>query len=73
MPWTDPIQVPQGADCNSITAFAYAQADLAESRAVLGMLGGDGRKVMRKRFLDDTMTLTLPVPLQRQTIRLALL
>jgi hypothetical protein len=63
MPGTDPIQVPQGSDCNSITAFAYAQADLAEPRAVLGMLGVDGREVMRKRFRDDTLTLTLPTPL----------
>jgi len=63
MPGTDPVQVPQGADCNSITAFAYAQADLAEPRAVLGMLGVDGREVMRKRFRDDTLTLTLPAPL----------
>lgn len=57
---TDPVQVPQGADCNSITAFAYAQADLAAPRAVMGMLGVDGRQVMRKRFRDDTLTLTLP-------------
>lgn len=63
MPGADPVQVPQGADCNSITAFAYAQADLAEPRAVLGMLGVDGREVMRKRFRDDTLTLTLPAPL----------
>ena len=63
MPGVDPVQVPQGADCNSITAFVYAQADLAEPRAVLGMLGVDGREVMRKRFRDDILTLTLPVPL----------
>jgi hypothetical protein len=63
IPGTDPIQVPQGADCNSITSFAYAQADLAAPRAVLGMLGVDGREVMRKRFRDDTLTLTLPMPL----------
>ena len=60
MPGTDPVQVPQGADCNSITAFAYAQAELSESRAILGMMGVDGRKVMRKRFRDNTLTLTLP-------------
>jgi len=60
---TDPVQVPQGADCNSITAFAYAQADLASPRAVMGMLGVDGRQVMRKRFREDTLTLTLPTPL----------
>jgi hypothetical protein len=63
MPGTDPVQVPQGPDCNSITAYAYAQAELAEPRAVVGMLGVDGRKVMRKRFRDDTLTLTLPAPL----------
>ena len=57
---TDPVQVPQGADCNSIAAFAHAQADLAAPRAVMGMLGVDGRQVMRKRFRDDTLTLTLP-------------
>jgi hypothetical protein len=63
MAGTDPVQVPQGADCNSITAFAYAQADLAEPRAVLGMLGVEGREVMGKRFRDDILTLTLPAPL----------
>ena len=66
MPGIDPVQVPQGADCNSITAFAYAQADQAEPRAVLGMLGVDGREVMRKRFKDDTLTLTLPAPLYQR-------
>ena len=63
MPGTDPVQVPQGADCNSITAFAYAQAELSAPRAILGMLGVDGREVMHKRFRDDTLTLTLPAPL----------
>jgi hypothetical protein len=63
MPGTDPVQVPQGADCNSITAFAYAQAKLPAPRAVLGMLGVDGRAVMRQRFREDTLTLTLPAPL----------
>ena len=63
MPGTDSVQVPQGADCNSLTAFAYAQAELASPRAVLGMLGVNGREVMRKRFRDDTLTLTLPAPL----------
>ncbi|CAB5109315.1 hypothetical protein D3OALGA1CA_1924 [Olavius algarvensis associated proteobacterium Delta 3] len=63
MPGTDPVQVPQGADCNRIAAFAYAQADLAEPRAVMGMLDVDGREVMRKRFRDDVLTLTLPMPL----------
>ncbi|HSQ85970.1 MAG TPA: DUF169 domain-containing protein, partial [Desulfobacterales bacterium] len=60
---TDPVQVPQGADCNSITAFAYAQAESNDPRAVLGMLGINGRKLMRKRFRDDILTLTLPIPL----------
>jgi len=63
MKGTDPVQVPQGADCNSLAAFAYAQAELGEPRAVLGMLGVDGREVMRRRFRDDTLTLTLPAPL----------
>ena len=63
MPGTDPVQVPQGADCNSIAAFAYAQGDLPAPRAVLGMLGVDGREVMCKRFRDDALTLTLPAPL----------
>ena len=63
MSGTDPVQVPQGADCNRVTAFAYAQAELPAPRAILGMLGVDGREVMRKRFRDDTLTLTLPTPL----------
>jgi hypothetical protein len=56
MEGTDPVQVPQGADCHRITAFACTQAD----RAVLGMVSVDGREVMRKRFRDDILTLTLP-------------
>jgi len=63
MPGTDPVHVPQGADCNTIAAFAYAQADRDAHRAVMGMLGVDGREVMKKRFRDDTLTLTLPKPL----------
>ncbi|MBU0517002.1 MAG: DUF169 domain-containing protein [Proteobacteria bacterium] len=63
MPGTDPVQAPQGADCTSITAFAYAQAESPAPRAILGMLGVDGREVMRKRFRDDTLTLTLPASL----------
>ncbi len=63
MSGTDPVQVPQGADCCSIAAFAYGQDKMAEPRAVLGMMGVDGREVMRKRFHEDTLTLTLPVPL----------
>ena len=63
MQGTDPVRIPQGADYNSIATSAYAQADLASPRAVLGMLGVDGREAMRKRFLDDILTLTLPTPL----------
>ncbi|MGD8562964.1 MAG: DUF169 domain-containing protein [Desulfarculaceae bacterium] len=63
MAGTDPVQVPQGADCTSITAFAYAQAEQPAPRAILGMLGVDGREVMQKRFRRDTLTLTLPAPL----------
>jgi len=63
MQGTDPVQVPQGADCCRLTAFAYAQADHDSPRAVLGMLGVDGREVMHKRFRDDILTLTLPIPL----------
>jgi len=66
MPGTDPVQVPQGAACNAITAFAYAQAHLDAPRAVMGMLGVDGREVMQKRFRDDTLTLTLPIPLYQR-------
>lgn len=60
---TDPLRAPQGTDCCSIAAFAYAEAELAAPRAVLGMLGSDGREVMHRRFRDDIMTLTLPAPL----------
>lgn len=63
---TDPVQVPQGPDCKSISAFVYAQADMAAPRAVLGMWGVEGRQVMHKRFRDDTLTLTLPTPLYRR-------
>jgi len=63
LPGTDPVQAPQGADCNSLGAFAYAQAELDAPRAVLGMLDVTGREVMHKRFRDDTLTLTLPMPL----------
>lgn len=63
MQGTDSVRVPQGACCNSIAAFAYAEAELEAPRAVLGMLGVEGRGVMRKRFRDDTLTLTLPLPL----------
>jgi len=63
MQGTDSVRVPQGACCNSIAAFAYAEAESEAPRAVLGMLGAEGRGVMRKRFRDDILTLTLPVPL----------
>ena len=60
---TDSVRVPQGACCNSIGAFAYAEAESTAPRAVMGMLGAEGRKVMRRRFRDDILTLTLPAPL----------
>ena len=63
MQGTDSVRVPQGACCNSIAAFAYAEAELEAPRAVLGMLGVEGRGVMRKRFRDDILTLTLSLPL----------
>lgn len=63
MQGTDTVRVPQGADCNSIAAFAYAESELAAPRAVMGMMGVDGREVMRRRFRDDIQTLTLPAPL----------
>jgi len=63
MQGTDSVRVPQGACCNSIAAFAYAEAESEAPRAVLGMLGVEGRGVMRKRFRDDILTLTLPWPL----------
>ena len=63
MEGTDSVRVPQGADCNSIAAFAYAESELSSPKAVMGMLGVDGREVMRRRFRDDILTLTLPAPL----------
>ena len=63
MQGTDSVRVPQGACCNSISAFAYAEAESLEPKAVLGMLGVEGRKVMRRRFRDDILALTLPAPL----------
>jgi hypothetical protein len=63
LPGTDSVRVPQGACCNSIAAFAYAEAELEAPRAVMGMLGAEGRDVMRKRLRDDILTLTLPLPL----------
>jgi len=63
MQGSDPVRVPQGTDCCSISAFAYYEAELETPRAVMGMLGIDGREVMRRRFRDDILTLTLPGPL----------
>jgi hypothetical protein len=60
---TDAVRAPQGTDCSSITAFAYAGAESAIPRALLGMMGSDGREAMRRRFRDDILTLTLPAPL----------
>lgn len=63
MSGVDPVQVPQGPDCTSLAAFAYAQAESENPRAVLGMMGLDGREMMRKRFRDDILTLSVPMPL----------
>jgi len=43
--------------------LAYAEAESTAPRAVMGMLGVEGRGIMRKRFRDDILTLTLPAPL----------
>lgn len=59
----DPVHVPQGPDCFRIGCFAYEQYNAEPPRAVLGMLDVDGRKVMRKKFRDSTLTLTVPMPL----------
>jgi hypothetical protein len=59
----DPVHVPQGADCFHLGCFAYDQYDAEPPRAVLGMVGVDGREVMSRRFHDDTLTLTIPMPL----------
>jgi hypothetical protein len=63
MQGTDPVRVPQGTDCCSISAFAYSEAESAAPKAVLGMMGIDGREVMRRCFRDDILTLTLPASL----------
>ena len=63
MQGTDAVRAPQGTDCCSIAAFAYSEVESATPKAVLGMLGIDGREVMRRRFRDDILTLTLPAPL----------
>lgn len=59
----NPVQVPPGADCFRIIGYACAQKSTEAPRAVLGMLDVDGREVMRKRFRDDILTLTLPMSL----------
>jgi len=66
MPGVDPVQVPPGPDCTALGAFAYAQAEAEQPRAVLGMMGLDGREMMRRRFGDDTLTLSVPMPLFRR-------
>ena len=63
MKGADPVRVAHGTDCCGIGAFAYAEGETAAPRGVLGMMGTDGREVMRKRFRDDVLTLTLPTPL----------
>jgi hypothetical protein len=60
MSGSDCIRYGQGPDCTSLTAYAYAENESVKPRAVLGMMGIDGREVMRKRFRDDIVTLTLP-------------
>lgn len=59
----DPVRVPQGPACTTLGAFAYAEGDSPAPRAVLGMTDVDGREAMHKRFRDDILTLTLPMPL----------
>ena len=59
----DPVQLPQGADCHRIGCFVYHQLDAEAPRAVLGMLDVDGRELMRRRFHDDTLTLSIPLSL----------
>lgn len=66
IPGTDPVQVPQGADCNHIGSFPYAQGEAEQPRAVLGMTGVDGREAMHTYFRDDVLTLALPWKLFRQ-------
>jgi hypothetical protein len=61
----DPIQVPPGADCFRIAGYACAHDAAEAPRAVLGMLDVDGREVMRRRFRDDVLSLTVPMPLYR--------
>jgi hypothetical protein len=63
MPGADPVRAPQGPACTSLGAFPYAEGNSPTPRAVLGMTDIDGREAMRKRFRDDVVTLTLPMPL----------
>ncbi len=63
---TDPVRVPQGPDCTSLGAFAYAEGESKAPRAVLGMMDVNGREAMRKRFREDILTLTVPRPLFEQ-------
>jgi hypothetical protein len=60
---TDPVQVPPGPDCFRLAGYVCAQSDPGSPRAVLGMLDVDGREVARRRFREDTLTLTVPMPL----------
>lgn len=60
---SDSVSVPKGADCLRLGCTAYDLYDAEPPRAVLGMLAVDGRTVMRERFRDDTLTLTIPMPL----------
>jgi len=60
---SDCVTVPKGADCLRLGCSAYDLYDADPPRAVLGMLAVDGRTVMRERFRDDTLTLTIPKPL----------
>lgn len=57
------VTVPKGADCLRLGCSAYDLHDADPPRAVLGMLAVDGRTVMRERFREDTLTLTIPKPL----------
>ena len=63
---TDPVHVPQGADCLRIACFAYDQYDAEPPQAVLGMLDVDGRELMNRRFRSETFTLALPTPVFRR-------
>jgi hypothetical protein len=60
---TDPVQVPQGADCFRITGFPCAQYAAESPKAVLGMLDVDGRELMRRKFHERILTLAIPMPL----------